>query len=114
MTKAQKQKAALAQQRLEAMRAAGMEVPMGGGEVTKKKRPDYGNRKNKGRGKSSGDNDAEEQEEVKEEAAKGQAPQRATAEAGSSLTQTTAAYITTTPSRGACGGKSRKGSSRPR
>lgn len=67
MTKAQKQKAALAQQRLEAMRAAGMEVPMGGGEVTKKKRPDYGNRKNKGRGKSSGDNDAEEQEEVKEE-----------------------------------------------
>ena len=38
MTKAQKQKAALAQQRLEAMRAAGMEVPMGGGEVTKKKK----------------------------------------------------------------------------
>ena len=46
MTKAQKQKAALAQQRLEAMRAAGMEVPMGGGE--KKSRPDYGKKKKKG------------------------------------------------------------------
>ncbi|KAL7470923.1 hypothetical protein ACHAXS_013117 [Conticribra weissflogii] len=45
MTKAQKQKAALAQQRLEAMRAAGMEVPDTG---AKPKRPDYGKKKKKG------------------------------------------------------------------
>lgn len=41
MTKKQKQQAALAQQRLEAMRAAGMEVPSGG----VKKKPVYGKKK---------------------------------------------------------------------
>lgn len=45
MTKAQKQKAALAQQRLDAMRAAGMEVPDGG---AKRSKPDYGRSKKKG------------------------------------------------------------------
>ena len=46
MTKAQKQKAALAQQRLEAMRAAGMDIPgvTGGGRP---KRPDYGSKRKK-------------------------------------------------------------------
>lgn len=41
MTKAQKQKAALAQQRLDAMRAAGMDVPSGGGG----KKVSYGKKK---------------------------------------------------------------------
>ena len=61
MTKAQKQKAALAQQRLEAMRAAGMEVPDGGADI-KKKRPDYGKKKKKGQ-------QEQEPEEVEEEEA---------------------------------------------
>mmetsp|Transcript_8650 Transcript_8650/g.18923 ORF Transcript_8650/g.18923 Transcript_8650/m.18923 type:complete len:1024 (-) Transcript_8650:51-3122(-) len=55
MTKAQKQKAALAQQRLEAMRAAGMEVPDTG---VKPKRPDYGKKKKKG-----GQNEKEEEKD---------------------------------------------------
>lgn len=58
MTKAQKQKAALAQQRLEAMRAAGMEVPMSG--VEKKKKPDYGKKK-------KGDKQQQQQVEEKKE-----------------------------------------------
>jgi translation initiation factor 5B len=46
MTKKQKQQAAMAQQRLEAMRAAGMEVPSGGTTAgQRQQRPDYGNKK---------------------------------------------------------------------
>jgi translation initiation factor 5B len=59
MTKAQKQKAALAQQRLEAMRAAGMEVPSGGGQ---RQKPDYGNKK-----KSKTKEEVEEEEDDYEE-----------------------------------------------
>eukprot|EP00804_Cyclotella_cryptica_P024654 CCRYP_001660-RB/>CCRYP_001660-RB protein AED:0.02 eAED:0.02 QI:213/1/1/1/1/1/4/98/992 len=59
MTKAQKQKAALAQQRLEAMRAAGMEVPDGGAEA-KKKKPDY-------RKKKKGQQESQEEAKVGEE-----------------------------------------------
>lgn len=51
MTKGQKQKAALARQRLEAMKAAGMVVGGGreGGE--KKKRPVYGDKRKRGKGR---------------------------------------------------------------
>lgn len=58
MTKKQKQQAALAQQRLEAMRAAGMEVPSGGGG----KRPDYGKKK-----KQSKEEREEEKQRAEEE-----------------------------------------------
>ena len=69
MTKAQKQKAALAQQRLEAMRAAGMEVPSGGGQ---RQKPDYGNNKKKGKTKEEveeeeDDDEEEEKEKVEED-----------------------------------------------
>ncbi|KAL3761692.1 hypothetical protein ACHAW5_004256 [Stephanodiscus triporus] len=62
MTKKQKQQAAMAQQRLEAMRAAGMEVPSGGAAGQRQQRPDYGNRK-----KSKAQEMAEEEEEEEEE-----------------------------------------------
>ena len=64
MTKAQKQKAALAQQRLEAMRAAGMEVPMGGGE--KKSRPDYGKKKKKKEHQQKEESKEEKKEDTEE------------------------------------------------
>jgi translation initiation factor 5B len=64
MTKAQKQKAALAQQRLEAMRAAGMEVPMGGGG---RKKPDYGKKKKGGKQQQPEEKKEEAKEEVAEE-----------------------------------------------
>jgi len=57
MTKKQKQQAALAQQRLEAMKAAGMDVPSGGG-----KKPIYGKKK------GSSDEDKGEAEEARKEA----------------------------------------------
>jgi len=50
MTKAQKQKAALAQKRLEAMKAAGMVIGSGDGNAERKKRPVYGNKKKSGKG----------------------------------------------------------------
>ena len=50
MTKAQKQKAALAQQRLEAMKAAGMVVGSGKSDG-KKSRPVYGNKRKNNREK---------------------------------------------------------------
>ncbi|KAL7481968.1 hypothetical protein ACHAW6_007653 [Cyclotella cf. meneghiniana] len=67
MTKAQKQKAALAQQRLEAMRAAGMEVPDGGGEA-KKKKPDY-RKKKKGQQEQDKEEAVDEDEDEMEVAA---------------------------------------------
>ena len=59
MTKKQKQQARLAQDRLEAMRAAGMEVPSGGGQ----KKVDYGTKKKVK--KSPEDIEAEREEERK-------------------------------------------------
>jgi len=63
MTKKQKQQAALAQQRLEAMRAAGMEVPSGGGG---RKKPDYGKKKNKSEEDMEEEKKAEEARKVEE------------------------------------------------
>lgn len=69
MTKKQKQQAALAQQRLEAMKAAGMDVPSGGG-----KKPVYGKKK------GSSDEDKGEAEEARKEA-EAEAKKRAEEEA---------------------------------
>lgn len=65
MTKAQKQKAALAQQRLEAMKAAGMVVG-GASAGGKKKRPVYGDRKKK-KGGDANDRDEETAKDVEEQ-----------------------------------------------
>jgi translation initiation factor 5B len=70
MTKKQKQQAALAQQRLEAMRAAGMEVPSGTGPGQRQQRPAYGNKKkSKARveeeEEEDDDDDGDEEEEAK-------------------------------------------------
>eukprot|EP00571_Detonula_confervacea_P010940 CAMPEP_0172303884 /NCGR_PEP_ID=MMETSP1058-20130122/5396_1 /TAXON_ID=83371 /ORGANISM="Detonula confervacea, Strain CCMP 353" /LENGTH=989 /DNA_ID=CAMNT_0013014921 /DNA_START=56 /DNA_END=3025 /DNA_ORIENTATION=+ len=62
MTKAQKQKAALAQQRLDAMRAAGMEVPGDGGKT----KPSYGKKK-KSQEEIEAERKAEEEEKAEEE-----------------------------------------------
>jgi translation initiation factor 5B len=65
MTKAQKQKAALAAQRLEAMRKAGM-VPTDGEQASAPKKPDYGNRK-RGKGKGRDQASQEELDETEEQ-----------------------------------------------
>jgi translation initiation factor 5B len=74
MTKKQKQQAASAQLRLEAMRAAGMEVPSGTltGEGRRQQRPAYGNKKKskaqeQEEEEEEEDDDDEEEEEEKEE-----------------------------------------------
>jgi len=67
MTKKQKQQAALAQQRLEAMRAAGMEVPVGGGG---QKKPDYGKKKKKSQEELEEERKAAEEERMAEEEAR--------------------------------------------
>eukprot|EP00538_Stauroneis_constricta_P000183 CAMPEP_0119562992 /NCGR_PEP_ID=MMETSP1352-20130426/22161_1 /TAXON_ID=265584 /ORGANISM="Stauroneis constricta, Strain CCMP1120" /LENGTH=1006 /DNA_ID=CAMNT_0007611515 /DNA_START=36 /DNA_END=3053 /DNA_ORIENTATION=+ len=61
MTKAQKAKARLAEQRLEAMRAAGM-LPVAGEEAPKKAKVVYGERK-RGKGKGKGNQQQQQQEE---------------------------------------------------
>ena len=69
MTKAQKQKAKLAEQRLEAMRAAGM-LPVdgetAGGDAPKKKRVVYDN-KRKGKGKGRGPQSQQQQQHQEDE-----------------------------------------------
>lgn len=65
MTKKQKQQHALAQQRLEAMRAAGMEVPGGGGG---NKKPDYGKKKKKSSEELEEERKEEEERKAEEEA----------------------------------------------
>ena len=75
MTKKQKQQAAMAQQRLEAMRAAGMEVPSGIGAGQRKQRPAYGNKKKTKaqeveEEEDDNEDDDEEEEDEDEEAGK--------------------------------------------
>jgi translation initiation factor 5B len=78
MTKKQKQQAALAAQRLEAMRAAGMEIPSGNGGVSgesgaRRQKPDYGNNKKKSQ------EDLEAKRNAEEEAAAAAAEEEAAA-----------------------------------
>ncbi len=67
MTKKQKQQAALAAQRLEAMRAAGMEIPSGSGSggggdtAARRQKPDYGNNKKKNQEDLEAKRNAEEE-----------------------------------------------------
>ena len=79
MTKKQKQQARLAQDRLEAMRAAGMEVPSGGGQ----KKVDYGNKKKVKKSPEDIEAEREEERKAKEEAkrAEEEATQKAEEEA---------------------------------
>mmetsp|Transcript_10319 Transcript_10319/g.18948 ORF Transcript_10319/g.18948 Transcript_10319/m.18948 type:complete len:992 (-) Transcript_10319:4492-7467(-) len=73
MTKKQKQQAALAQQRLEAMRAAGMEVPSGGGERNK---PQYGKKK-KSKEELEEERAEEQERKAEEEARKAEEAKKA-------------------------------------
>jgi len=75
MTKKQKQQAALAQQRLEAMRAAGMEVPSGG-----RNKPQYGKKK-KSKEELEEEKAAEQARKAEEEARKAEEEARKAEEA---------------------------------
>lgn len=70
MTKKEKQKAALAQQRLEAMKAAGMVVGTGIEDGGKKNRPVYDNKKRRGGKKSQNEEELHAQEVEKKDEAK--------------------------------------------